>query len=165
MTIQVPSWRASKDVSIKEDIAEEVIRIFGYDNIPMSSISAGNGINKRNNSKLLKDESLSFWRHQNWNEVYNYSFTNATLDTAIGFQNMDDAVGIQNAFNVEYTHMRRSLAVRLFENIKNNKNIEPSLRFFELGRVYHKDEVYSASTANLLKNSKEIPYGELPMIA
>lgn len=41
MIITVPSHRASKDVSIKEDIAEEVIRIFGYDNIPMLSPGAG----------------------------------------------------------------------------------------------------------------------------
>jgi len=38
LVIVVPSWRASKDISIKEDIAEEVIRVFGYDNIPLQSL-------------------------------------------------------------------------------------------------------------------------------
>ena len=83
MTIQVPSWRASKDISIKEDIAEEVIRVFGYDNIPMQSLGANTGISARNTMKNLRNNSLNFWKDQNWNEVYNYSFTNVTLDTNI----------------------------------------------------------------------------------
>ncbi|MFZ2256368.1 MAG: hypothetical protein WAW59_07240 [Patescibacteria group bacterium] len=51
---------------------------------------------------------------------------------------MDDAVGIKNAFNESYTHMRRSLAVRLLENIANNTKHDTVLRFFEIGKVYHK---------------------------
>lgn len=36
--IKVPSWRASKDINIKEDIAEEVSRIYGYDKTPLTSL-------------------------------------------------------------------------------------------------------------------------------
>ncbi len=78
---------------------------------------------------------------------------------------MDDAVGIRSAFNVEYTHMRRSLSVRLFDNIAKNRNIDNSLKFFEIGKIYHKDNEYSETIASLLKNTKETPYGELTMIA
>lgn len=78
---------------------------------------------------------------------------------------MDDAVGIQNAFNVEYTHMRRSLSVRLFDNIAKNCNIESELRFFEIGKVYSKNKVYTETVTSFLKNIKETPFGELPMIA
>ena len=106
--------------------------------------------------KSIRDISLDFWKHQNWNEVYNYSFTNEILDTQIGYDNMTDAVGIQNAFNVEYTHMRRSLSVRLFDN---------TLRFFEIGKIYHKDTEYSETISGLLKSIQESPYGEVPMIA
>ncbi len=165
LTIKVPSHRASKDISIQEDIAEEVIRVFGYDNIPASPLQVGNGINKKNTTKTLKDNSLSFWKNQTWNEVYNYSFTNESLDKAILLENIENAVGIQNAFNVEYTHMRRSLALRLFENVKNNKNIQSNLRFFEIGKVYNKNQSYSIPTEKLLKNTNESPYGERPMIA
>jgi len=56
---------------------------------------------------------------------------------------MENSVGIQNAFNVEYTHMRRSLSVRLFDNIAKNCNIENSLRFFEIGKVYTKEPLYT----------------------
>lgn len=143
LVIVVPSWRASKDISIKEDIAEEVIRVFGYDNIPLQALGANTGISSKNQLKSLKDISLNFWKHQNWNEVYNYSFTNKSLDEYIGYDSMENSVGIQNAFNVEYTHMRRSLSVRLFDNIAKNCNIEDSLKFFEIGKVYTKENNYT----------------------
>lgn len=83
LKIQVPSWRASKDVSIREDIAEEVIRIYGYDAIEPESLGANTGISSKNQMKQLKDTSLNFWKDQHWNEVYNYSFSNVSLDTSI----------------------------------------------------------------------------------
>ncbi|NRH21623.1 phenylalanine--tRNA ligase subunit beta [Candidatus Gracilibacteria bacterium] len=164
ITVTVPSWRASKDVSIKEDIAEEVIRVFGYDNIPLQTLGANTGISSKNQMKSLKDLSLNFWKHQDWNEVYNYSFTNSSLDESIGYVSMEESVGIQNAFNVEYTHMRRSLSVRLFDNIAKNCNIQNSLRFFEIGKVYSKNKEYTNTVSGFLSNIKETPYGELPMI-
>ena len=165
LQITVPSHRASKDISIREDIAEEVIRIYGYDNIGNVVLWANTGISTHNQMKSIRDISLDFWKHQNWNEVYNYSFTNEILDTQIGYDNMTDAVGIQNAFNVEYTHMRRSLSVRLFDNIAKNRNIQNTLRFFEIGKIYHKDTEYSETISGLLKSIQESPYGEVPMIA
>lgn len=165
LSITIPSWRASKDISIKEDIAEEVIRIYGYDNIPLQSLWANTDIVKLNHTKSLKDDSLNFWKHQNWNEVYNYSFSNLTLDRGIWYENMDSAVGIQNAFNVEYTHMRRSLSVRLFDNIANNCNISNTLRFFEIGKVYSIKNEYTTTIDSFLTNITQKPYGETIMIA
>ena len=78
---------------------------------------------------------------------------------------MTDSVAIQNAFNVEYTHMRRSLSVRLFDNIAKNRNIENTLRFYEIGRIYSKDQSHTNAVTELLKNIDKKPYGELPRIA
>lgn len=78
---------------------------------------------------------------------------------------MSDSVGIQNAFNVEYTHMRRSLSVRLFDNIAKNRNISNTLRFYEIGRVYGKNLAHTRVVSGLLSDIDIKPYGELPMIA
>ena len=88
-----------------------------------------------------------------------------TLDAAIGYCDMTDSVAIENAFNVDYTHMRRSLSVRLFDNIAKNRNIDNSLRFFEVGKVYSKNEKYSKTVTDFLQNIDKKPYGELTMIA
>ena len=62
LQITVTSWRASKDVSIKEDIAEEVIRIYRYDTIDIQSLGANSGISTRNQTKAIRDISLDYWR-------------------------------------------------------------------------------------------------------
>ena len=79
---------------------------------------------------------------------------------------MDDAVGIKNAFNEDYTHMRRSLAVRLFENISENTKHGESLRFFEIGKVYHKSASSNSSTmAEFLEHVENPPFPEKKMLA
>lgn len=62
LTITIPSWRASKDISIKEDIAEEVIRIYGYDNIAVAPLGANSGISSRNTNRQIRDISLDYWK-------------------------------------------------------------------------------------------------------
>jgi phenylalanyl-tRNA synthetase beta subunit len=78
---------------------------------------------------------------------------------------MDDAVGIKNAFNESYTHMRRSLAVRLFENIANNVKHGTTLKFFEIGKVYSKDGSNSVLMTEFLDNIDKKPFSEKKMLA
>lgn len=79
---------------------------------------------------------------------------------------MDDAIAIQNAFNESYTHMRRSLSVRLFENIKENLRHSTSLRFFEIGKVYHKTQTVSLSLMeDFLEHVTSRPFPEKKMFA
>ena len=61
--------------------------------------------------------------------------------------------------------MRRSLSVRLFDNIAKNRNIQESLRFYEIGKVYSKNKTYTTTVTEFLKDIDTKPYGELPMIA
>ena len=83
MEVQVPSWRASKDVSIQEDIAEEVARVYGYDRTPLTPLSANFRIAKKNPEITLRDLSLTYFSSQNYHEVYGYSFTSETLDRQV----------------------------------------------------------------------------------
>lgn len=61
LTVTVPSWRASKDINIKEDIAEEVARVYGYDHTPLTSLSGGFSIAKKNHEIALRDLTLRYW--------------------------------------------------------------------------------------------------------
>jgi phenylalanyl-tRNA synthetase beta subunit len=61
--------------------------------------------------------------------------------------------------------MRRSLSVRLFDNIAKNRNIQENLRFYEIGKVYSKNQSYTTTVTEFLKNIDIKPYGELPRIA
>lgn len=139
MMVTVPSWRATKDISIKEDIAEEVGRVYGYDSVPLIPLTANFRISQKNTDKNLRDISLAFFSHRGWSEVYNYSFTNETLDEKLKMPIGDTAVGIRNAFNTDYTHMRRTLAGRLLENIRDNTRHSEQIKFFEIGNISTKD--------------------------
>jgi phenylalanyl-tRNA synthetase beta chain len=138
LTVHVPSWRSTKDVSIKEDIAEEVARVYGYENVPYTSLNSLFSIGKKNEEITLRNLTQIHFSKLGWHEVYNYSFTSKILDEKIGYTDMENAIGIQNAFNEEYTHMIRSLAPRLFLDVSHNQKYSDQFAFFEIGKVYHK---------------------------
>lgn len=165
ITVTVPSWRATKDVSIKEDIAEEVSRIYGYDNTPLTQLNANFRISKKNKEKTLRNTLLSFFEERGWNECYNYSFTNSETEKSIGMENMDNAIKIQNAFNESYTHMRRSLAPRLLQNIRENIKHTNTLKFFEIGKCYSKDALPNEKQKALLASIPNKPFTEKRYIA
>ncbi len=83
LTISVPSWRASKDISIKEDIAEEVVRVYGYDRVPYTPLSGTFHISHKNDEIILRDLTLEHFSGNGWHEVYNYSFTSSALEAKI----------------------------------------------------------------------------------
>lgn len=165
MLVHVPSWRATKDISIREDIAEEVGRIFGYDHIELTPLDANFSISVKNTDKALRDSTLSFFKNRNYSEVYNYSFSNIETDWALGFSSHEEALGIKNAFNVEYTHMRRTLAWHLFQNIKDNLRHSEKLRFFEIGNVYSRASSRNTGIEAFLEDIPLKPFAEKKMLA
>jgi phenylalanyl-tRNA synthetase beta subunit len=58
----VPSWRATKDINIPEDIAEEVGRVYGYDHVELSPVDAKLRINTKNNELTLRNSTLLYFR-------------------------------------------------------------------------------------------------------
>ena len=61
LTVIVPSWRATKDISIKEDIAEEVGRIYGYDKIMEKPIQGDISIAQKNPNIVLKNAIIDYF--------------------------------------------------------------------------------------------------------
>ena len=96
--------------------------------------------------------------------MYTYSFTNEILDKKILLEDMSDAVSIQNAFNEEYTHMRRSLAPRLLLSLSENMKYAVSMGFFEIGKIYSKNR-YRKMDSSLLQNIAIQPLPERKIIA
>ena len=165
LTISVPSWRASKDISIKEDIAEEVIRIYGYENIPFRPLDTDFSIAKKNPEISLRNTTLNHFSKNNWNEVYNYSFSSEELDRKVGYTTMEWSVQIQNAFNEEYTHMSRSLAPRLFQNVSHNQKYGNTFQLFEIGKTYHTAGERSENVEQFLSMIEKKPLPERKVLA
>ena len=150
LSIKIPSWRATKDISIPEDLVEEIIRIYGFEKIearmPMFSINPPevNRLKKLERSvKNILVNSLAY------TEVYNYSFISGAQITKIG----DDPakyLELDNPLSKEKPYLRRCLLLNLLENLENNQAGKDKLKFFEIGKVFRGE--YSGMRAESKKD-------------
>ena len=140
-TVTVPSHRVAKDVSILEDIVEEIGRIIGYDAIEEAAIPGVFHITRANAALQSVRLVQNYLQGQGLSEVYNYSFSNAAKDESVGHMDHTNAIGVRNAVSEDFTLMRRSLAPLLMANIRENLKKTPSIGFFEIAKVHSKSSV------------------------
>ena len=122
--IKVPSFRS--DIKTQNDLAEEVARVIGYDNISTSKISIPN--NERTNHKAIENKLRFFLLDNGFYEVINSPFVNLSSEEAIKIDNPLDS-------NREYlrTNITNSLVDNLLFNERRQKD---SIKLFEISDVY-----------------------------
>ncbi len=147
LTIAVPGYRATGDVSLPDDIAEEVGRIYGYDNIAPKPPFVPCLPPARNEKRLFErniKEILA--RDHHLTEVSNYSFVGEDILNRTG-TNEDKELRLQNPISSEQDRLRRSLVPNIFMNIELNQRYYESFRIFELGRIFLKEDRKSPDLA------------------
>ncbi len=140
VSVTVPTWRATKDISIPEDILEEVARIYGYENIEPQMpavVMERPEINKERELERKIKNILAYGF--DLAEVYNYSFNSEEQLKKIGLS-VDSHIKIANPLSNETTRLRTSLVPNLLINIADNERFFDDVRLFEVGSVYLKDE-------------------------
>jgi phenylalanyl-tRNA synthetase beta chain len=139
LKIGIPSWRATKDVSIQEDIVEEVARMYGYDNfdpvMPNVAIDYLPENKLRQLERAIKD-ILAY--NVGANEVYNYSFVDKKFLKKIGVP--VDHVELINPWSEDLCLMRKSLLPNLLTNVEDNLRFYKNLNIFEVGKVFLLDK-------------------------
>jgi phenylalanyl-tRNA synthetase beta chain len=137
--IHVPSWRATKDISLKDDLVEEIGRIVGYGEITPTAPSVAT-VPPPSNPMLryLRRLRLAL-AAQGFTEAYNYSFVNERAAARFGLEAADH-LAVKSPIAAEHTHLRRSLLPGVFENIVNNSRNFHDFRLFEIGREIHPQE-------------------------
>lgn len=132
----IPTWRAAKDISNKEDILEEVARIYGYDNIeavwPVVQLRpplvlSENDLERKVQDILAKENQFS--------EIYNYSFVN---EAQLKKLNLDwsNNLRLVNPISEQYTLLRQNLLVGLLNNVRTNQFNYEDMALFEIGRIF-----------------------------
>ncbi len=133
LMVEVPSWRATKDVSLKDDLVEEVGRIVGYGEIapaaPLLPVVAPPANPMRTYLRQVRAQLSA----QGLTEIYNYSFVNEAQLQRFGMS-VEDHLKVANPIASELTHMRKSLLPGVFDNIVSNTRHLRDFRFFEIGR-------------------------------
>ena len=133
--ITVPSFRSSKDVEIKEDILEEVIRFYGFDNIKLKFPSFERRpydltpIFRTRKIKSFFTSVAKMMEHQN------YVFYDEDFINSLNFS-PENYLELLNPASDNLKKMATSLVPGLLKNIKDNFVQNESLRFFELGRIW-----------------------------
>lgn len=134
--ITIPSWRAVHDVSLPADLAEEVIRIYGYDKLKPVMPKTALTPPLANAPKILARKIKNILSvGAGLTEVYNYSFVSAAdLDKL----KIDEASAIKlaNPLSQELALLRPSLIPGLLRNIKTNQASEAEIGLYEIGDIF-----------------------------
>lgn len=135
-SVSVPSWRATRDISLKDDLVEEIGRIVGYDTIPPAAPLLPASVPPVNEERRFHHQVRDMAAAQGFTEVYNYSFVNEDLARRFGF---DPAahVEVANPISEEQGLMRLSLVPNLWRNITGNAKHFERFRLFEIGYEIH----------------------------
>lgn len=142
--VTVPSWRS--DISIENDIVEEIARIYGYDNIKPEPIAIEPYI-IQSNSSTIKKRIKTIMISGGYNEMYTSSFHDKKYSL---FKNSgQDIIEIANPISSSLNILRNSLISTLIEVAKEYENrSEDSIAIFELGPVFNCVSIDNANSAN-----------------
>jgi phenylalanyl-tRNA synthetase beta chain len=136
-SVTVPSWRATKDIAIKDDLVEEVGRMVGYHSIAPKPPLVPTVVPPGNPERRFQHEARNVFVDLGFTEVYNYSFLSEESVRAFG---MDPAAHIRvaNPIASDQALMRTSLLPGIWRNVVENAKHRESFRLFEVGHEIHK---------------------------
>lgn len=134
-SVTVPSWRATKDVTIKADIIEEITRIYGYDNFeihttrsPLYPVRAS--VVKTTENKIKDMLVKRYNLHELHSYVWAYNDELKAIDIPV-----EDNVKLANATNPNIETLRNSIVPTQLCQIKSNLSFSNDFGIFEIGRV------------------------------
>ncbi len=134
-TVKVPSWRATKDVTMKADLIEEITRIYGYDNfVPHTAKSALYPV-RMGTEKSVEDNLKDILvKHFGLHELHSYVWAYYDEYKKLGIE-VSDNVKILNATNPNLETLRRSIVPTQLCQVKVNTGWSSDFGVFEVGRV------------------------------
>lgn len=134
-SVIVPSWRATKDVTIKADIIEEITRIYGYDNFDIHTANAPlypvrADVEKTDEDKIKDILVKRFSLH----ELHSYVWAYYDEYKALGIE-VEDNIKLINATNPNIETIRKSIIPTQLCQVKANVGFDTDFGVFEIGRV------------------------------
>ena len=136
----VPTYRV--DVNRQADIVEEVLRIYGFNNVLLpEKLNSSISPSLKPNIEKLKFNISSLLVSRSFYEVMNNSLTKSKYMKY--FDDENEFVKILNPLSKDLAVMRRSMIFGILENLEYNFNRQQQqLKLFEFGKVYHKKNTF-----------------------
>ena len=170
LTLTAPTYR--DDLENEQDYFEEVIRMYGFDNI--ENILPRLDINPKATMDTTKlyDKVKVIASQAGLKEVINYSFVPRDAMDKIKFTKVprENLIDLPRPITEDFTTLRPTLIYSLLKNAKDNMNKNVSnIRFFEVSRTFEKGEELASEETKLafilagendktLWNAKPVPY-------
>lgn len=135
LQIEVPSYRATKDVTIPVDIVEEVARIYGYDNIKPEPVKEVIEPVEQEIEHLMEyDAKLLLAEKFGLNEVHSYIWDDEASNKNLNLETTS-YVKILNSIVKENNQIRSEIMPTILKIVNENKNLINDFGLFEIGRV------------------------------
>lgn len=137
---QVPTYRV--DVTREADLTEEVLRIYGFNNVPIpEKLNTSITFRQNPDEEKLYNSVANFLVSRGFNEIMNNSLSSSSIWDKVksnSFQ-ADRDIAILNPLSNELDVMRQTLLFGGLRSIEHNQNRQhPNLKFFEFGNDYRK---------------------------
>ncbi|MCB2289622.1 phenylalanine--tRNA ligase subunit beta [Clostridium sp. CS001] len=142
LLIQVPTFRS--DMNIREDVAEEIARIYGYDNIPSTTPKCETSKSGKSDKQKLDDKVVLSLTSNALNQSISYSFVSPKVFDKILVpedSSLRKVVTIRNPLGEDYSIMRTTTISSMMESLSRNySRSNEEARLFEIGKVYIPNE-------------------------
>lgn len=135
----IPTYRS--DVTIQEDLIEEVARFYGYNNIPKTTPKGQTNREKipyhydRTKEILLKNIMMAM----GFNEEVTYSLISKALISECSL-NLDNHISLVNPVSKDYAYLRNSLIPSLLSSVKLNQGGFENIRLFEYAKIFYESQ-------------------------
>lgn len=134
-TVSVPSWRATKDVTIKADIVEEITRIYGYDNFDIHTAETPLYPVREAVEKSVENRIKDMLVHRySLHELHSYVWAYTDEYKALGIE-VEDNIKLVDATNPNIETIRKSIVPTQLCQVKTNVNFASDFGVFEIGKV------------------------------
>ncbi|QDP71102.1 phenylalanine--tRNA ligase subunit beta [Legionella israelensis] len=136
------------DISIEEDLVEEIIRLYGYDKLPAESPSCMVKAGRSSLTEKLTAQLSRWFSHRGYHETINYSFVDPELQETLHPQKQP--LSLLNPLSSELSQMRMSLWPGLIASMVYNAHRQSSaMKLFEVGVVFNKENEHIQEQAKI----------------
>nr|WP_294895967.1 phenylalanine--tRNA ligase subunit beta [uncultured Pedobacter sp.] len=132
LSLKVPTYKV--DVTRPVDVIEEVLRIYGYDNIEIpQKVNASLNVSPKPDKEVIQNTIADMLSSNGFYEILSNSLTKSSYS-----ENLDEAVKILNPLSSDLDVMRQSMLYSGLEAVAYNQNRRTAdVKFYEFGKTYH----------------------------
>lgn len=133
--ISVPSYRATKDISIKADIVEEIARVYGYDNIESRPILQPVKLTSLSKDVSTKyDIKFTLADKYNMHEIHSYIWEDSMTNKSLNIETKS-YIRLVNSLQKDNDDIRSTMLPTIIRAIAQNKRYAETVGLFEVGHI------------------------------